>query len=82
MVRGYSKYIVYPFDYELIPGPPGTGKTSTIAAALEQWESFRKPVWVIAQSNVGVKNIARTLAKAKYNIHFKLLVSKEFYVEW
>ena len=59
-------------------GPPGTGKTSTIAAALEG----RKATWVIAQSNVGVKNIARTLAKEKYKIDFKILVSKEFYVEW
>ncbi|KAI0740540.1 P-loop containing nucleoside triphosphate hydrolase protein [Earliella scabrosa] len=61
-------------------GPPGTGKTTTIAAALEQWDYRRAPAWVIAQSNVGVKNIARTLIK--YNVDFRLIVSKEFYVEW
>ncbi|TFK82323.1 P-loop containing nucleoside triphosphate hydrolase protein, partial [Polyporus arcularius HHB13444] len=61
-------------------GPPGTGKTTTIAAALEKWDRDGEPVWVIAQSNVGVKNIARTLIK--YAVDFKLIVSKEFYVEW
>ncbi|KAI0712798.1 P-loop containing nucleoside triphosphate hydrolase protein [Cerioporus squamosus] len=61
-------------------GPPGTGKTTTIAAALERWDRDGEPTWVIAQSNVGVKNIARTLIK--YAVDFKLLVSKEFYVEW
>ena len=35
---------------------------------------------MIAHSNVGVKNIARTLIK--HDVDFKLIVSKEFYVEW
>ncbi|RPD58077.1 P-loop containing nucleoside triphosphate hydrolase protein [Lentinus tigrinus ALCF2SS1-7] len=61
-------------------GPPGTGKTTTIAAALERWDRDGESTWVIAQSNVGVKNIARTLVK--YAIDFKLVVSKEFYHEW
>ncbi|OSC98823.1 P-loop containing nucleoside triphosphate hydrolase protein [Trametes coccinea BRFM310] len=64
----------------IVHGPPGTGKTSTIAAALHLWEQEYSPAWVIAQSNVGVKNIARTLIKR--DIDFKLIVSKEFYVEW
>ncbi|KAJ2974699.1 hypothetical protein NUW54_g11853 [Trametes sanguinea] len=64
----------------IVHGPPGTGKTSTIAAALNLWEQENSPAWVIAQSNVGVKNIARTLIKR--DIDFKLIVSKEFYVEW
>ncbi|KAL7277493.1 hypothetical protein ACG7TL_008414 [Trametes sanguinea] len=61
-------------------GPPGTGKTTTIAAALDYWQVNKKPVWVIAQSNVGVKNIARSIIKR--GIKFKLLVSKEFHFEW
>lgn len=65
---------------DLLLGPPGTGKTTTIAAALERWDTDGYPTWVIAQSNVGVKNIARTLIK--YAVDFKLIVSKEFYVEW
>ncbi|KAI9063954.1 hypothetical protein FKP32DRAFT_1611566 [Trametes sanguinea] len=64
----------------IVHGPPGTGKTSTIAAALNLWEQEDSPAWVIAQSNVGVKNIARTLIKR--GIDFKLIVFKEFYVEW
>ncbi|PIL29510.1 hypothetical protein GSI_08318 [Ganoderma sinense ZZ0214-1] len=64
----------------VVHGPPGTGKTRTIAVALEEWGRCGEPTWVIAQSNVGVKNIARTLIK--HDVDFKLIVSKEFYVEW
>ncbi|KAI0667024.1 hypothetical protein C8Q78DRAFT_1072069 [Trametes maxima] len=64
----------------IVHGPPETGKTTTIAAALDFWMAERKPTWIIAQSNVGIKNVARTLVK--YDIDFRLLVSKEFYVEW
>jgi hypothetical protein len=62
-------------------GPPGTGKTTTIAAAVAYWISQREPAWIVAQSNVGVKNIARSLA-GKGITDFKIIVSKEFYVEW
>ncbi|KAI9510322.1 hypothetical protein F5148DRAFT_608117 [Russula earlei] len=61
-------------------GPPGTGKTTTIAAAAEIWSSNGLPCWIIAQSNVGVKNIAESLLKRE--IDFKLIVSQEFLVEW
>ena len=64
----------------LVHGPPGTGKTSTISVAIREWSSSRSPVWAVAQSNVGVKNIAESLAK--HGVSFKLLVSKEFYFEW
>ena len=63
-----------------MPGPPGTGKTTTIAAALEYWQARDQPAWVIAHSNVGVKNIAESLVKR--NIDFKLIVSHDFYYEW
>ncbi|KZT04827.1 P-loop containing nucleoside triphosphate hydrolase protein [Laetiporus sulphureus 93-53] len=61
-------------------GPPGTGKTKTISTAVEFWDQRGSPVWVIAQSNVGVKNIAESFFK--HDINFKLLVSKEFHFEW
>ncbi|PCH35506.1 nucleoside triphosphate hydrolase protein [Wolfiporia cocos MD-104 SS10] len=61
-------------------GPPGTGKTRTISAASWYWDQSHCPVWVVAQSNVGVKNIAESFVKSE--IDFKILVSKEFYVEW
>ncbi|KAI0827617.1 P-loop containing nucleoside triphosphate hydrolase protein [Trametes gibbosa] len=64
----------------IVHGAPGTGKTTTIAAALDAWASVKKTAWVIAQSNVGVKNIAQNLLKN--DVDFRLLVSKEFYVEW
>ncbi|KAJ7576716.1 P-loop containing nucleoside triphosphate hydrolase protein [Mycena floridula] len=64
----------------IVHGPPGTGKTTTIAAAAKIWENQRLPVWIVAHSNVAVKNIAEKLEKE--DVDFKLLVSKEFYVEW
>ncbi|TDL27109.1 hypothetical protein BD410DRAFT_879572 [Rickenella mellea] len=64
----------------VVHGPPGTGKTSTISAATSKLAETRKCSWIVAQSNVGVKNIAENLQKR--GVPFKLIVSKEFYVEW
>jgi hypothetical protein len=61
-------------------GPPGTGKTTTIAAAAATWADRRAPCWEIAQSNVGVKNIAET--RFRRGVKFRLLVFKDFIVEW
>ena len=61
-------------------GASGTGKTSTIAVALDHWARHRERAWVIAHSNVGVKNIAESLVKRK--IDFKIIVSQDFYYEW
>jgi hypothetical protein len=61
-------------------GPPGSGKTSTIAAAVREWDARRDTVWIAAQSNVAVKNIAEKLVKV--GVTFRLLVSKEFHFEW
>lgn len=65
-----------------IPGPPGTGKTTTIAAAAEIWArpASASPTWIVAHSNVAVKNIAEKLHAN--GIDFKIIVSKEFYVGW
>ncbi|KAJ6468776.1 hypothetical protein C8R45DRAFT_434589 [Mycena sanguinolenta] len=64
----------------IVQGPPGTGKTKTISAAAAVWEDDRSPAWIVAQSNVAVKNIAEKLAQLQ--VTFKIVVSKEFYVEW
>ncbi|KAK7462128.1 hypothetical protein VKT23_007731 [Stygiomarasmius scandens] len=64
----------------IVHGPPGTGKTTTIAAAARYWSDHRQPVWIVGHSNVSVKNIAEKLWNK--GVHFKILVSKEFYVEW
>ncbi|KAF8656239.1 hypothetical protein AX16_002675, partial [Volvariella volvacea WC 439] len=65
----------------LVHGPPGTGKTSVIAAyvtsAVEQGE---KGIWLIAQSNVAVKNIAEKLIKVGFKA-WKLLVSDDFHFQ-
>ncbi|KAF8994635.1 P-loop containing nucleoside triphosphate hydrolase protein [Cyathus striatus] len=61
-------------------GPPGTGKTTTIAAAAKVWDTCKQPAWIVAHSNVAVKNIAESLFKK--GVKFILLVSKEFYEEW
>ncbi|TFK73052.1 hypothetical protein BDN72DRAFT_762330, partial [Pluteus cervinus] len=44
------------------------------------WSTKRLPVWICAHSNVAVKNLAEALFKKK--VDFKIIVSKDFYVEW
>ncbi|KAG6918475.1 hypothetical protein DXG01_014102 [Tephrocybe rancida] len=61
-------------------GPPGTGKTTTIAAAAAVWAQMRLPTWIIAHSNVAVKNMAEALFKK--GVPFRILVSKDFHFEW
>lgn len=70
--------------FVLIQGPPGTGKTSVIACATRcmiEARSRQHNIWLIAQSNVAVKNIAEKLAKDGF-LDFKLLVSREFHFDW
>ncbi|TCD70197.1 hypothetical protein EIP91_004377 [Steccherinum ochraceum] len=70
----------------LVQGPPGTGKTTVIAAAVTslvgnpEYQETRH-VWILAQSNVAVKNVAEKLADVGF-FDFKLLVSNEFHFEW
>ncbi|KAI9574012.1 P-loop containing nucleoside triphosphate hydrolase protein [Boletus coccyginus] len=66
----------------IIQGPPGTGKTTVIASyVLTAVLTGRSGIWLIAQSNVAVKNIAEKLADFGLS-HWKLLVSNEFYTFW
>lgn len=48
---------------------------------VKEWTANGKRVYLVAQSNVGVKNIAETLAKQHF-YDFKLIVSADFYFEW
>ena len=68
------------YDYQ---GPPGTGKTTVIAAAVHSMvtEHGSNTIWVIAQSNVAVKNVAEKLVDSGF-VDFKLLVSKDFHFDW
>lgn len=59
-------------------GPSGTGKTSTISAAVREWVRAGSSAWIVAQSNVAVKNIAEKLSKD--HVTFRVLVSRAFVV--
>ncbi|KAG2074300.1 P-loop containing nucleoside triphosphate hydrolase protein [Suillus decipiens] len=68
----------------LIQGPPGTGKTTVIAASVDSIVKTGhrdRTVWLVAQSNVAVKNIAEKLDKVGFR-EFKLLVSRDFHHDW
>jgi len=68
----------------LIQGPPGTGKTTVIAASVMsiiEYGRKERTIWLVAQSNVAVKNIAEKLDKVGFR-DFKLLVSKDFHFDW
>jgi len=67
----------------VIHGPPGTGKTTVIAAAVTSFHHADRElsVWIAAQSNVAVKNIAEKLCAVGFH-DFKLLVSKDFHFDW
>ena len=70
-------------SHDRYQGPPGTGKTTVIAAAVHSKiaEHHLNTIWVIAQSNVAVKNVAEKLADSGF-VDFKLLVSKDFHFDW
>jgi regulator of nonsense transcripts 1 len=67
----------------LIHGPPGTGKTTVIAASVVSMmaSTTSRTMWLVAHSNVAVKNIAEKLANVGF-LKFKLLVSKDFLFDW
>ena len=66
----------------LIHGPPGTGKTTVIATyvhfAILQGQ---RGIWLAAQSNVAVKNIAEKLADSGFT-NWKLLVATDYHQDW
>ncbi|KAJ7888888.1 hypothetical protein B0H14DRAFT_2562042 [Mycena olivaceomarginata] len=57
--------------------PPGTGKTKIISAAAAVWEDDGSPAWIVAQSNVAVKNIAEKLAQLKFLVWTDELMADE-----
>jgi ATP/maltotriose-dependent transcriptional regulator MalT len=66
----------------VIQGPPGTGKTTVIASFVETAiAGGLSGIWLIAQSNVAVKNIAEKLADIGLTT-WKLLVSRDFFEGW
>ncbi|KAH7884456.1 P-loop containing nucleoside triphosphate hydrolase protein [Phlebopus sp. FC_14] len=66
----------------IIQGPPGTGKTTVIASFVQTAiAAGKRGIWLIAQSNIAVKNIAEKLADFNL-LNWKLLVSNQFYEFW
>ncbi|KAI9574017.1 P-loop containing nucleoside triphosphate hydrolase protein [Boletus coccyginus] len=67
----------------VIQGPPGTGKTTVIAASVISHHHVKsgQNIWVAAQWNVAVKNIAEEFIKEGFH-EFKVLVSKDFHYDW
>ncbi|KAG9314970.1 P-loop containing nucleoside triphosphate hydrolase protein [Chiua virens] len=67
----------------MIHGPPGTGKTTVIAASVMSHYSAgsSQNIWIAAQSNVAVKNIAEKFFKHEF-YDFRLIVSKDFHFDW
>ncbi|KAI0671739.1 P-loop containing nucleoside triphosphate hydrolase protein [Trametes maxima] len=66
----------------IIQGPPGTGKTSVIAAYVTSATAAGESgIWLMAQSNIAVKNIAEKLADVGFQ-NWRLLVSKDFHLGW
>lgn len=66
----------------IIQGPPGTGKTSVIAFFVQMAVALgKKGLWLVAQSNVAVKNIAEKLSKVGFE-DYRLLVSEDFFAGW
>jgi len=66
----------------IVQGPPGTGKTSVISTFVQlAVAKGASGIWLVAQSNVAVKNIAEKLASDGF-WKWKLLVSKDFHFDW
>lgn len=59
------------------------GKTTVIAAIVDTLiqETEEETIWVVAQSNIAVKNIAEKLHSCDFK-DFRLLVSGEFIFDW
>jgi ATP-dependent RNA/DNA helicase IGHMBP2 len=54
-------------ELEIVHGPPGTGKTTTLVEAISQWVQKGKKVLVSAPSNTAVDHVASILPK-EFNV--------------
>lgn len=66
---------------QLVHGPPGTGKTTLIASNVQWLAGPREAIYIVAQSNVAVKNVAEKLESINF-LDFRLVVSEDFFLEW
>lgn len=55
-------------DVAIIHGPPGTGKTTTLVAAINELVKQKKRVLVCAPSNAAVDHLTKKIAEAKLKV--------------
>jgi superfamily I DNA and/or RNA helicase len=55
-------------NLSIIHGPPGTGKTYTIAALCAELVQQKKTIWVLADSNAAVDNLCTTLSHQNLDV--------------
>ncbi|KZT29779.1 P-loop containing nucleoside triphosphate hydrolase protein [Neolentinus lepideus HHB14362 ss-1] len=68
--------------FTIIQGPPGTGKTSVIGQfVLAATSGGLRGIWLVAKSNIAVKNIAEKLYDLGF-MSWRLVVSTDFHNDW
>eukprot|EP01035_Chromulina_nebulosa_P006574 gene6574-8884_t len=65
----------------VITGPPGTGKTRTIAAIAELATSWKRRVLIMAPANAASRRILESIEGTGFE-DACLLVSQEYFYEW
>jgi AAA domain len=69
------------YPVSVIRGPPGTGKTRTVAAITESFVDDGKRVMLIAPANAGTKRLLSAVKDHGYH-DVCLLLSTEFFASW
>ena len=71
----------FAYRVSVIKGPPGTGKTRTIAAIADVAQTGNRRVLIIAPSNSASRRILETLVKTGFE-EACLIVSENYFFEW
>ena len=75
------RYVADGAPLTLALGPPGTGKTRTVAAVASALAASGETVLVLTQQNVAALNVLRALRAAGCEAA-QLLVSASYYIDW
>ncbi len=75
---GQNKAISHALDDEItvIWGPPGTGKTYTMAQITERFVSQGKTVLIVSHSNISVDNVVKQISRQFSNNHLNNILSQ------
>lgn len=63
-------------DITIIWGPPGTGKTYTMAQMTERFVSLGKTVLIVSHSNISVDNVVKQISNQFSNNHLAPILTK------